>query len=213
MNTRELPIRIVDIKRIAVIGAGFFGIMTALKLAERGYSVTIFEKNRDIILGASYINQNRMHMGYHYPRSEETAKSSYIFQQAFCNMFKEAVVNDFDHYYCIAKRGSLINGKQYIDFCDKIGLSYNKEFPKSITLSKDQVELCIKVPEKLYDGKLLRRLLKQLLNKEDRVELSLSTEITKIKKKWGKIEKIEKTIKSEEKKPKLGQHILNQLSR
>lgn len=177
MVLKEFYVKAPDKKHIAVIGAGFFGVLTALKLAQRGFLVTIFEKNTDIILGASYINQNRMHMGYHYPRSDETAKSSNIFQKAYCNMFKESVVNDFSHYYCIAKQGSLVSGKEYLDFCGRMGLPYVKEFPKDITVSPDKVEFCLKVPEKLYDANLLRKSLKNMLDKESNIRLLLSAEV------------------------------------
>src|SRR3989338_2676983 len=116
MVFKEVVIRAINSKHVAVIGGGFFGVMTAIKLAERGFKVTIFERKADILYEASYINQNRMHMGYHYPRSFETAMSSFIFQKAFCNMFREAVVEDFDHYYCVAKKGSMLSSKEYIKF-------------------------------------------------------------------------------------------------
>ena len=165
---------------VAIIGGGIFGIMVALRLAERGLLVTIFEKNKDILLGASYINQYRMHMGYHYPRSKETAKSSYNSYKAFCNIFKECIVDNFNHYYCIAKHGSLTSNKQYKEFCDWLGLPYVKEFPTAISISQDEVELCIKVPEKLYDPNILRDSLKSLLKNQDRIRVLLSTEVINI---------------------------------
>ena len=57
--------------KIAVIGAGIFGITTAIKLA-RQHDVSIFERNSDILKGASDVNQCRIHRGYHYPRSPKT---------------------------------------------------------------------------------------------------------------------------------------------
>jgi L-2-hydroxyglutarate oxidase LhgO len=35
------------------------------------YDVTIFDKNKHLFLETSNNNQNRLHMGYHYPRSFE----------------------------------------------------------------------------------------------------------------------------------------------
>ena len=62
--------------RIAVIGAGIFGSTVAVKLAEAGFGVDLYEKEGDILQAASGINQYRLHRGYHYPRSKETALSS-----------------------------------------------------------------------------------------------------------------------------------------
>ena len=174
--TRQLSIRVSKKKNIAVIGGGIFGIFSALKLAERGYTVTIFEKSSDILTGASYLNQNRLHMGYHYPRSEETATVSNVHQKAFVRMFERVIVDDFDHYYCIAKEGSKTSSQEYLAFCNKVGIPYIKEFPEEITINKDMVSLSIKVPEKIYDATLLRKTLREMLEQDKGISLHLNTE-------------------------------------
>lgn len=181
MTIKEIHLKLPDKKHIAVVGAGFFGIMGALKLAERGFNVTIFEKSPDVLMGASYINQNRLHMGYHYPRSDETAESSHVYQKAYARLFKETVVDDFYHYYCIAKTDSLTTAEDYIKFCERLGLPYSKEFPENITLNKDLISLVIRVPEKVYDSNLLRKTLKSIIEKDEGIELLLATEVTGIK--------------------------------
>ena len=57
--------------KIAIIGAGFFGATAALKLSKY-HDVDLFEKKKDILNGASKINQFRFHLGFHYPRSKKT---------------------------------------------------------------------------------------------------------------------------------------------
>ena len=57
--------------RIAIIGAGFFGLTVGLFLSKK-HKVEIFEKNSSIMQGASFGNQLRFHHGYHYPRSQKT---------------------------------------------------------------------------------------------------------------------------------------------
>lgn len=181
MTTKEFHVEVPEKKDIAVIGAGFFGCMSALQLAERGFKVTIFEKNPDVLTGASYINQNRLHMGYHYPRSDSTAKSSNVYQKAFTRLFKETVVDDFDHYYCIAREGSLTNPETYLEFCNRIGLSYSIEFPETITLNKEKIEFAVRVPEKVYDANILRKTLKSIIEKDESIELLLVSEVVGIK--------------------------------
>lgn len=181
MNARYSHHKENDTK-VAVIGAGFFGIMTALQLAERGISVTLFDKNDDIMLGASFINQNRIHMGYHYPRSYETARSSHIHQKEFQTMFEEATVGGFDHFYCVASEGSKVSPSEYLTSCDRIGLPYEEGFPKAITVSRDRIGLAIKVPEKIYDADVLRASLKKRIAEHPEIELRLSCEVTGIKK-------------------------------
>jgi len=55
-----------------VLGAGIYGCMAALELAAAGFSVDLFERRQDILLGATQANQGRLHLGYHYPRSPAT---------------------------------------------------------------------------------------------------------------------------------------------
>ena len=45
---------------VAIIGCGIFGAMTALRLAARGASVTVYERQPTPLQGASNNNQNRL---------------------------------------------------------------------------------------------------------------------------------------------------------
>ena len=47
--------------KIAIIGAGFFGSTIALKLSKK-HAVHLFEKEKDILNGASRVNQFRFHI-------------------------------------------------------------------------------------------------------------------------------------------------------
>ena len=59
-----------------VIGAGLYGLYSALRCGERGQRVLVLECDPEPFRRASYINQARVHMGYHYPRSFATAIKS-----------------------------------------------------------------------------------------------------------------------------------------
>ena len=97
--------------RFAIIGAGFFGLSIAIKIKEKypNSIVSIFEREKDILMGASGKNQFRCHLGYHYPRSENTIEecktsfeefNKYFFwmlykqQKLLCN-FKKQFSNKF----------------------------------------------------------------------------------------------------------------------
>lgn len=63
-----------------IIGAGIYGLYSALFCAKKGESILVLEKDNEAFKRATYINQARVHMGYHYPRSYSTAiKSARIF--------------------------------------------------------------------------------------------------------------------------------------
>ena len=50
-------------------------------------------KNENIMMQASYINQYRLHRGYHYPRSIETAKSSLAGEKSFREFYSDSLIN------------------------------------------------------------------------------------------------------------------------
>ena len=118
--------------KIGIIGAGIFGMTTAIKLAELGHQVEVFEKQKDIMTSASNINQYRLHKGYHYPRSKKTAISCKTHVGKFSDFYSEAVIHDTDQYYCISKRKSLITSTQYLEFCDELKLYVVRKINKSI---------------------------------------------------------------------------------
>ena len=56
-----------------IIGAGFYGLYAALFCGKTGQSVLVLECDSQPFRRATYINQARVHQGYHYPRSIATA--------------------------------------------------------------------------------------------------------------------------------------------
>ena len=63
-------------KKILIIGAGWYGCHLGLHLKEKGFNVSIYEKEKDIFMGSSGRNQFRLHQGYHYPRSSLTIRET-----------------------------------------------------------------------------------------------------------------------------------------
>ena len=146
--------------KIAVIGGGIFGVTAAIKLA-KNHDVHLYERYDDILKGASGINQYRLHRGYHYPRSSNTASPS--IELSFRKEFSEAIVDHFDHYYCIAKEKSLTSGEKFLQFCLDNDLEYN--FASLDILNNDKLEYCLKVNESLYDPDKLRAICNERLKK------------------------------------------------
>ena len=63
-------------ERVAVLGAGIMGSLTALLLARRGMAVTLFEGRQEPLQGASRWNEGKIHLGYLYAAdpSRESAR-------------------------------------------------------------------------------------------------------------------------------------------
>jgi len=161
-------------KKVAVVGGGIFGCTTAWKLAKDGYDVTLYEKNENIITQASSINQYRLHRGYHYPRSKETATQSQWGESSFIKEYGNSIINgEVEHYYCIAKEDSKVDAKQYWTFLNEMNLPYiEKELD---FIDKNVVDLTVKVNEFLFDSNKLREICWDKLNTYN-VNVVLNTE-------------------------------------
>ena len=160
--------------KVAVIGGGIFGVTAAFKLAEH-YKVDLFEKNDDLLKAASDVHHCRIHLGYHYPRSDVTVSEVSRAQNSFNKEFSDAIINDTENYYCISKRNSLITAEEYIEFCERHGLEFTKSSLDII--DNEQIDLCVKVKEKLYDYEKLKEICWKKLNKNN-VNVLLKKEAT-----------------------------------
>ena len=138
-----------------IIGAGLFGIYASIDLEKRGYKVLLIEREKIPYSKASLINQARVHMGYHYPRSLTTAKSSMNFSERFIYEHKEFLNLSFTSLYGIEKYGSLTNKSQFIRFAKFLNL-YCEEIKIPNIFKNQRLEACFKVEEFTFDPFLLR---------------------------------------------------------
>ena len=160
--------------RIAIVGGGIFGITTSIILA-KNHQVELFEKNNELLQSASGSNQYRIHRGYHYPRSPDTVNDIIESESSFKEIFSDAMLTDFEHYYCIAKENSLTSAKQFLDFCNKFQLEYT---PSQLQfMNKDSIEMCIRVKESVYDPEKLRQICWKKL-KDQNVKIHLSNKVS-----------------------------------
>ena len=164
---------------VGVIGSGIFGSLAALELSKY-FNVTLIEKNSDIMLGASYNNQNRLHLGFHYPRDKATAIQSAEGFYKFKNSFKEAVHENYDNFYFIASNGSKVNEKEYLDFCKSLNLDY-QIIDKNLPFDINNVSIGIKCNEAVYDSVLLKKIIMKKIDSSN-IQLKLNSHIKEIKK-------------------------------
>ena len=130
-----------------VVGGGIFGTTSAVALAHDGYQVELHEELDDIMRAASDINQYRLHKGYHYPRSKETAQECLDGLKTFKRKYEDCVVNgNIEHYYAISSEDSFISPDEYTTFLDEMGLSYEK------VESLPNTDIMIKADEELFDN-------------------------------------------------------------
>ena len=170
--------------RIAIVGCGAFGAMIALCLSENGYDVTVFERESECFRGASFNNQNRLHLGFHYPRDIATARQCIKGFARFCAEFPECIVSGFPNLYFIAQQGSMTDKKAYKKFCNGLNLDHEKIEIDELPLQVLNVSNAIRCGEVVYDCDILRSSILKKLHASG-VTLKTGTYINQIKKKMG----------------------------
>ena len=166
---------------VAVIGCGIFGAEIALKARSCGLSVTVYEANTDILMGASRNNQNRLHLGFHYPRDLETGRQSMQGFEVFKRKYAKCIEAGFQNAYFIANEGSLTSAETFFEFCDRLGAPYKKicanQFPVNVR-GADKGILCEEVA---YDCEILRNLVRMRLLREE-IDVAMGESVLSIKK-------------------------------
>lgn len=142
--------------RAAVVGAGIYGAYSAIRLAESGHHVDLFDPF-GVLRATSDINQFRIHSGYHYPRSEETIEEILEARAEFVATFGPAIVRNTQHYYAIPKEDSLTPPDAYEKIMARHRLPLRRCKPSWMNF--DYIDRCYEVDENVYDPQRLRELL------------------------------------------------------
>ena len=148
-----------------VIGGGIHGLTSALALSKENIDVTIVEKNKGLLQGTSGSTQNRAHLGYHYPRSPETASECLNGLNFFKKKYPSAIYYPKEAYYLVEKNQSKTSSEEFEKFCGIQKIPYEK-VPLSENLWKSSlIEMGFKVPEPVFDLKILTDLLAEETSK------------------------------------------------
>uniref|UniRef100_A0A6C0I8Y6 FAD dependent oxidoreductase domain-containing protein n=1 Tax=viral metagenome TaxID=1070528 RepID=A0A6C0I8Y6_9ZZZZ len=109
--------------KIIVIGTGWYGCYISTILKNK-HEVILIDKNTDIFENSSYYNQNRVHLGYHYPRSFKTRQLCKNTYDKFLKEFSHLINKIPKNYYTISKN-SLIDYDTYKNLYTYENYSFN----------------------------------------------------------------------------------------
>lgn len=147
--------------RIAVIGAGWYGCHIAIDLLARGHAVEIFEAGDDVFAGASGRTQNRLHLGFHYPRSAQTRIQTREGYSRFKDTYPTLRAAIPDNIYAIAARDSLLDAETYRAIAAASGLELAAVSPEPFGLV--DVSAAYRVAEELLLTDAARALFRERL--------------------------------------------------
>ena len=115
--------------KIAIIGGGWFGCHVGneiKKTFKKKIEFTIFDEKKDIFNGASGYNQNRLHLGFHYPRSKKTRIQSKVGFYKFIKKYPKFSKEIKNNIYAISSsKKTYINFKQYCNSLNSTKLKYS----------------------------------------------------------------------------------------
>ena len=112
-----------------ILGAGLYGLYAAQKCGAAGQRVLVLERDPAPFMRATYINQARVHMGYHYPRSYSTAIKSAHYFERFCNDYGFCLHTEFDQVYATSAHFSWTNAAEFRRFCAAAGIRCDDNDP------------------------------------------------------------------------------------
>lgn len=162
-----------------IIGAGIYGLYSALFCARKNEKVIVLEYDDEAISRATYINQARVHNGYHYPRSYSTAIKSAKYFNRFNNDFSFAINKDFLKVYATSKEYSWTNAKQFRKFCRDSNIKCEELNP----LKYFKANMCdgtFETEEYTFDAMLIKDFFIKELKKYSDVQIIYSSRISKI---------------------------------
>jgi len=163
-----------------IIGAGLYGLYAALFCARRGETVLLLEYDAAIFSRATAINQARIHMGYHYPRSISTAMKSRDYFERFCEDFDFCVHSGFDKIYATSADFSWTNAGQFEKFCKDANIPCDKIAPAKY-FKDGMCDGAFRTTEYAYDWQKLKEYFLQELQKFPNISLVYNARIAAIK--------------------------------
>lgn len=164
-----------------IIGAGLYGLYSALFCGEKGQRVLVLECDPTPFRRATYINQARVHQGYHYPRSISTAMKSAGYFERFNKDFDFCINREFDKVYATSSQYSWSDGEQFKSFCKAANIPCEELHPERFF--KDRMcDGAFLTREYTYDAMILKDYYLEKLAPLKNVEIKYGASIERIEK-------------------------------
>lgn len=162
-----------------IIGAGLYGLYSALFCGEKGQNVLVLEKDPTPFRRATYINQARVHQGYHYPRSISTALKSAGYFERFNKDYGFCINREFEKVYATSSEYSWSSGEQFKKFCDAAGIPCEELQPGKF-FHDGMCDGAFLTREYTYDAMILKDYFLDKLEQLGNVEIWYGVDIVRI---------------------------------
>ena len=164
-----------------IIGAGLYGLYSALFCARKGQNVLVLECDKTPFRRATYINQARVHQGYHYPRSISTALKSAGYFERFNKDYSFCINGEFNKVYATSSEYSWSDGDQFKNFCYAANIPCEELHPERF-FKKGMCDGAFLTREYTYDAMILKDYFLNELEPLKNVEICYDVDIKNIEK-------------------------------
>lgn len=164
-----------------IIGAGLYGLYAALLCGKRGEKVLVLECESAPFCRATYINQARIHNGYHYPRSLSTAIKSAKYFEKFNKEYDFCINRKFNKVYATSSQFSWSDGEQFKNFCKAANIPCEELHPDRF-FKKHMCDGAFLTTEYTYDAMILKDYFLEKTKPLNNVQTQYSIAISNIEK-------------------------------
>lgn len=162
-----------------IIGAGLYGLYSALYCGKRFQKVLVLEHDDSAFKRATYINQARVHMGYHYPRSFSTAIKSAGYFNRFNEDYSFSILTKFDQIYATSSNFSWSDADQFKKFCKAANIRCDEVSPTRY-FKDGYCDGAFITEEYTYDAQVLKKYFLEKLSRLPNVEVKYCVNIQSI---------------------------------
>lgn len=162
-----------------ILGGGLYGLYAALFCGRRDQHVLVLEYDAEPFMRATYINQARVHQGYHYPRSLTTALKSASYFERFNKDFSFCINNEFNKVYATSSEYSWTNGEEFKKFCENAKIPCEELHPNRF-FKPGMCDGAFLTKEYTYDAELLRNYFIEKIKENNNIEICYNVRIDSI---------------------------------
>lgn len=164
-----------------IIGAGLYGLYSAELCGRNGQHVLILECESAPFERATYINQARVHQGYHYPRSLSTAIKSAGYFKRFYEDFGFCINREFEKIYATSRNFSWSNAQQFRKFCETAQIPCTEIHPERF-FKENVCDGAFLTREYTYDASILKDYYMDKLERMKNVSIKFDVKIISLEK-------------------------------
>ena len=162
-----------------IVGAGLYGLYAAERCGRKGERVLVLEHDDEAFKRATFINQARVHMGYHYPRSYATAIKSAGYFKRFNEDYGFSILSKFDQVYATSAYFSWSDAKQFVKFCHDAHIRCD-EVPVGKYFRNAMCDGAFLTEEFTYDAQILKHYMLEKIAGYPKVEIRYGSRIETI---------------------------------